>query len=312
MIGSGMKKWAVHLGLKVEHGYAHGSIDGYHITLEEGPGTKLLSIAGPFHGQAVQDAIWDYLSQADEKLRLKKFTIDSSCLVLVFPDLLGVPKGMTVLLPRLLELLKSLECPGDLACALCGNRFLEAEHRTARLLNGVTFVHQECFQQYQESFNRHFSVGNRKLNTGLWGALLGAILAAALWVGLEYVGYYSTWVSVLMVLASWKGYELTGGRPGKSKLRTISTISLPFVALSIILGQYVAAGVFALEHFGTWPGILQVFALIGQNLGTNSSYVAYCIRSVVGGYVFSGIILAYLRQSVVREKTFSGKDVYLL
>ena len=56
MIGSGLRKYATQLGMKVEHGVAYGFINGYATTFADGKNIKIMTVSTRFTDPAALQA----------------------------------------------------------------------------------------------------------------------------------------------------------------------------------------------------------------------------------------------------------------
>ncbi len=112
--------------------------------------------------------------------------------------------------------------------------------------------------------------------TGIIGAFFGAIMGAAFFAVVSYVGYFSSWVAILTVFCVRKGYDLLHGRKGK--IRT--AIIVIFMLLSVVFGTLAGEAVILREGFHEEMDTLPVFdqALLRRIYPDDLSYLMVCFR----------------------------------
>lgn len=131
--------------------------------------------------------------------------------------------------------------------------------------------------------------------TGTIGAFFGAIMGAAFFAVVSYVGYFSSWVAILTVFCVRKGYDRLYGRKGK--IRT--AIIVIFMLLSVVLGTLAGEAVILLEGFHAEMDALPVFdqAMVRRIYPDDLPYLMVCfqdsdiqldlLKKLVLGLIFS-------------------------
>ena len=116
-------------------------------------------------------------------------------------------------------------------CRLCT---AEGGLETVRIGSNPTAICPECHAKLKAEFagivERNDFEGN--YFTGTVGALLGALVGAAAWLLVSYLGYYASIVGFVMAFLAQSGYRLLKGRIGRA---------MPaIVLLSVVFGLFVA------------------------------------------------------------------------
>lgn len=75
---------------------------------------------------------------------------------------------------------------------------------------------------------------------GIFGAVFGALLGGILWAVIGSLGYISGWIGILIMIFSYKGYEIMAHRRDKFGLiiSTVLSIAVIFPATYLSYGWY--------------------------------------------------------------------------
>jgi len=139
----------------------------------------------------------------------------------------GIQHFVTDLLPQLAVLTRPQQC------IYCGQP-TEGKGVPVRLSDDTAVpMHAACHKQVKQQ--QEPAAPNR----GIWGAVLGALLGAAVWVLMYRLGYFATIICVLIGLLASVGYDLFKGRPGKEKLVTVTVCTLAAVLLGTVVGSII-------------------------------------------------------------------------
>lgn len=213
MIGTALKKLAAQYRLTVNGGMAYGYLFGSFVTLTEGPISRVLSIyVGSVNvplpqGETLTPAakcsaiILDMVKQANGEdnvygLMHSRFvpvmasTHNSSVVTLHFrPDAAGA-KGLERFLAEQLPRITPLTAP--LQCIHCGGH-THGQGYPVRISAGtVVPMHADCLLASVKEFD-----GGKPL-PGILGAVVGALIGAFFWAGLQILGMPAVLGAVLL------------------------------------------------------------------------------------------------------------------
>lgn len=251
MIGTALKKLAAQYRLTVNGGMAYGYLFGSFVTLTEGPISRVLSIyVGSVNvplpqGETLTPAakcsaiILDMVKQANGEdnvygLMHSRFvpvmasSHGSSVVTLHFrPDAAGA-KGLERFLAEQLPRITPLTAP--LQCIHCGGH-THGQGYPVRISAGtVVPMHADCLLASVKEFD-----GGKPL-PGILGAVVGALIGAFFWAGLQILGMPAVLGAVLLLALVLGGYTLLHGTPGKVQAITLGAC----IAAAAVIG--IAAG----------------------------------------------------------------------
>lgn len=115
-------------------------------------------------------------------------------------------------------------------CGICGKE--DTTPSLCSVSGSVQFICEECGTQHEQLLNEaQVQEQSKPVNivTGIVGALLGVIIGIILWVVVYQMGYMASIVGFVMMICSFKGFELLGGRLNISGI--IICVVLDFVAV---------------------------------------------------------------------------------
>lgn len=238
MIGSGLKKLAQEYGLKVSHGVAYGSLQGYAATFSEGAGYKQIMFSTRLPDQ---NAFLFALGQVDLKaaFRIQSLNVTVNAIQVVFQDNPGTMAKIREFLAWFLPLLQQHGAAMVNVCPACG---CELGAGKWIMINGVaSYMHGACAEKAHRDIQGadHAAKQSRtgSYGTGLVGALIGALIGAVVWALVLNLGYVASLVGLLIGWLAEKGYTLLGGKTGKGKVAIL--------AVAVVVG--VIAGTFGAE-----------------------------------------------------------------
>lgn len=255
MVGPGLKKYAQEKGLKVSNGVAYGVINGYMVTLVDGPDIKKVS----FSCAVTDDAAGRLRFALDEKSFKKQYRITNvevlrECVTLVFGDTIGTMKKLSACMEVLPQKLKECGAIGDGFCTACGNNIEITEAQNIVLINGVAHrIHANCAGgvcQCAEIENDIYKNEEKKLGRGILGALLGAAIGGIVWAIAYYLGWFFALIGVLIAFLAKKGYELLGGKVCKAKTVVVLLSTVFGAVFGQVLGDFasIAMGIAGTEY----------------------------------------------------------------
>lgn len=129
-------------------------------------------------------------------------------------------------------------------CGICGKE--DVSSSLCSVSGNVQFICEECGAQNEQLLNNaQTQEQNRPVNiiAGIVGALLGAVIGIVLWVIIYQMGYIASIVGFIMMICSFKGFELLGGRlniPGIIICVVIDFVAVYFahnIALAVAISQ---------------------------------------------------------------------------
>lgn len=245
MIGSAIKKYAAAHGMTCDGGLAYGKVNGFHISLEDGSGVKILQIylyppTTPMESDSedlirVQQLLMDCKLQDYRLVKQNPVQVGAGRAVISFSDSIGtmdrVERYIDEMLPRLAEVCVSAD-----ACACCGRRMSETAYTS---LDGYLMpVHPECVGTLSAQVEQ--SVEPEKDGSvvrGILGALLGAIIGAIPWAIVFMMGYVASIVGLLIGYLSNFFYGKLGGKNSKARVVIVVIAVLLGVGLGQIAGN---------------------------------------------------------------------------
>ncbi len=312
MIGSGLKKLAQENGMKVAHGVAYGSLQGYAATMSEGSGYKQIlfstAIKDPDRKKAFLEAVGGMDVQRRYRVQGLEFMTDG--IQVIFLDNPGTMAKIGEFNAWFIPLLREYEatpmdiCP-ECGCQITGGKWV--------LVNGVAHhLHDACAQKVVREVDadntRQAQEKTGSYGMGLLGAALGATIGAILWAVVLMLGYVASLVGLVIGLLAEKGYTLFKGKQGRGKL----VILIAAIIFGVLLGTFGAYGIsLAVEiskgafvdgiTYGDIPGI--ILLMIQQD----GEFRASALANVAMGLLFAALgVYALIRKT---GKEVSGQKV---
>ena len=243
MILSGLKKLAAKHNMTVANGVAYGSYYGYTATLHEGNGWKAIVISCTF---ADSRQIARLQSTLDSRMLRKQYRVTDLVLApngirIVFHDNPGTMKKLEAFSEWFFPQLEEYGVSSADICPVCGQPHDESSQWY--FSDYAQHLHVACAQQLLNEEDRRNQAeeaenATRSYVSGLFGAVLGGLLGAALWGAVLYMGYYASLVGIAIGLFASKGYDLLGGKQKKGKIFILLLVTI----LSVIAGTMGAYG----------------------------------------------------------------------
>jgi len=311
MIGSVIKKFADMHGLRCDGGFAYGKVNGRHISLEDGQGTKTLKVylyppaeSTPENDAKLARAV-EILSDCDVKeYRLMKknaVTADAGRVSVVFRNsaktMFCIKQYMDEILPKL----DVLELDTDV-CGYCGEH-IEGDGQYVLLDDYVLPVHAGCVQEMSQQMELIESVPKSgSVVRGAIGALLGALIGAVLYAAVFMLGYVASIVGfVIAWLSNWM-YGKFGGKNTSARL----VVVLLAVLLGMFAGQIAGySGMFATSYESD-GGFEQLGWTLDEYVLCNWDYYIYDDHRIVLGNDYDRFIHhideSQLNQYMTREE----------
>lgn len=310
MIGSNFKKFAEENGLKVSNGVAYGDFRGYAVTLSEGSGWKMIVISTKFPEFAQKGEMQAEFNGIDlqKQYRVNKLEFLDDGIVIGFTDNPGTMGKLKEFVDFFFPLLDKHGATGVNVCPECG---MELDYDGKwKLVNGVAMhLHDGCAAKLQHEADTEEAVKQENEGSygkGTIGALLGAIIGAIPWAIVQYFGYITAIIGLLIGWLAKKGYDLFHGKNGKGKI----VILIISAIIGVIIGNFgsdviyligaVRDGSIAGMGYGDIP------AFIAYVFSTDSEYAASVVKNVILGIVFAmlGMIDIFRK---TRQETASFK-----
>ena len=302
MIGTGLQKLAKQHGMTVGSGVAYGSLKGFATTLSEGAGYKRIDITTYFPEIGQRDQLREAVNAVDltRTYRIQNMELGHRHITVIFNDNPGTMKKLEAFIAWFYPLLEQNGAIGSDVCLECGG---ELTVGSWYLVNGIAYrFHDSCAEHVQSELNRE-EQQRRDEDTGsyvqgLMGALGGAVLGAAVWAIVLWLGYVASVVGLLIGWLAEKGYNLLHGKQGKGKI-AILIVAIIFGVLlgtlipdAVELGQMISVGEFPGYSYGDIPGMILVL------LTQDATYLSARLGSAGIGLLFAALgVFALLRKA---------------
>ena len=242
MVGSGLKKLAKENGMKVAHGIAYGSLQGYAATMSEGSGYKQIVFATRFADPQACATLAQIAgsAEAQKEYRLRDITFNEQTIVVNFTDSVGTMDKIRAFIGWFIPLLCQYGASPWNVCLECGGQLLSGRWIA---INGVAYyMHETCAakvrQEISESEQTQKQARTGSYGSGAVGALLGAALGAVVWSVVLMAGYVASLVGLLIGWLAEKGYGLLHGKQGKPKVAILIGAVILGVAAGTLGGYY--------------------------------------------------------------------------
>lgn len=293
MIGSGLKKLAQENGMKVAHGVAYGSLQGFAATMSEGSGYKQVIFTTKFLDENQKNALLGVVNQADIQriYRVQNLNVAPDAIQIVFLDNPGTMKKIREFLDWFIPLLRQYCATAYNVCTECGS---EITNGCWLLINGIAYyMHDACAEKTKRTITETEETEKQERQgsyaSGTVGALLGAAVGAIVWALVLNLGFVASLVGLAIGWLAEKGYNLLKGKQGKGKV----AILIVAVIFGVLLGTFAAEAITAITmvNDGTLPGfaVADVPGLIIVLLINNAEYRAAVIGNVLMGLLFAGL-----------------------
>lgn len=269
MIGSGFKKLAGKYGLTVEHGVAYGMLKGCLVSLSEGAGYKSISICVGHDEHVPQcegaqdecaqfpraneladrilELAGDYdryrVMREDQRLHGVVISQGGSAVTVNFFDNPGTLKCIEAFIEEVMPRIAPLTSPNE--CVVCGRD--TSGDACAMLAPGecVLAMDSECAAKVEDAWQEKRGQRQGSVARGAIGAVLGALLGAAIWCVVGMFGYTAAIVGVIIAILAGKGYDMLGGRPGRARWVCVVICSL----LAVVLGDAATIGITLYQEY---------------------------------------------------------------
>lgn len=302
MIGTGLQKLAKQHGMTVSCGVAYGTLKGYATTFSEGAGYKRIDITTKFTEPGQQEQLQAALNAANlnREYRVQNVGFGSRWISIIFNDTIGTMKKVEAFIDWFYPLLEQHGAVGANVCMECG---AEVTVGSWYLINGFAYhFHDSCAEHIQgimqEQAQQRREEDTGSYAQGLLGALGGAVLGAAVWAIVLYMGYVASIVGLLIGWLAEKGYNLLHGKQGKGKV----VILIIAIIFGVLLGTIVPDVVMLAQMIdaGELPGYVygDIPYLIVFLLGADTEYLGATV-----GNMFMGLLFAALGVFTLLRKT---------
>ena len=312
MIGSGLKKYALANGMKVDSGVAYGSLRGYAVTMSEGAGYKQMVIATRFTDPEQQNAFGMAVGAVNvtSQYRVQSLKFAPNGINVVFADTVGTMKKIEEFVNWMFPLLEQHGAAKVHLCNECGMAI--PDDGVWILRDGVAafHVHSACGQALRA---RNSSENEQRLQeaegsyvTGAVGALLGAALGAVVWGLVLMIGFVASLVGLLIGFLAEKGYTLLKGKQGKAKV----AILIVAVIVGVLLGT-MAGTVLQVVQVMNQKGVdMEYFQEFLEIVLDDSDVQGEILGNAVMGILFAGIGVFSLLKN--ESKKVTGEKITVL
>jgi len=302
MIGSGLKKFALEHGMKVDRGVAYGSLLGYAATLCEGSGYKQIILTTKFPDPEKRSWLQDQLNSKNltREYRVQNISFAPDAIGIVFADNPGTMKKIAAFVDWFFPLLAESGATGVAICGECGGELTDS---CWILVGGAAYhVHTACAERIKRDLAEEQTQQKQERTgsypMGLLGALAGSVLGAVVWAIVLNLGYVASLVGLLIGWLAEKGYNLLKGKQGKGKV----AILIVAIVLGVLLGTF-GADVFTLVGMissGELPGMTagDIPYMIMLLLAEDPEYRGAVVSNILLGLLFAGLgVFAMLRKT---------------
>ena len=158
--------------------------------------------------------------------------------------------------------------------------------------NAYTFLSDESYEEVVSQLEAEMNGPNKKeksIQSGIGGAILGALIGAAAWGVLLYFGYYAWFAAVIGMYLAFNFYQKNNGLLSIKGIGIVTGI----VLLSLMLANVLAYGFVlyqVLEIYGfTLPMIFMNFPALLQELGISTNFTLDLFLGIGIAAIFAGI-----------------------
>lgn len=302
MVGPALKKYAKSHGLTVSGGFAHGTLYGYRVALDDGANLKRMFLFTRFYDEAQQAAFDAMLNDGDvvTRYRIQSREYRDNQIIFVFTDKIGTMRLIEEFADWLLPQTERFGAAQDV-CSHCGGP--TAGGGTWVVIDGLPYyMHESCLnsktQVIRSSEEREKEELTGSYLMGFIGALLGGLLGSLIWAGVMYLGIIAGLIGFVIGFFAEKGYRILKGKEGKGKLFILIGVVVLCVVVGTFLGEYfLSMKVIHEQHltgFSAWDFLL--FAI-----KTSADVRAEIVKNLALGLLFAGLGVAGLLIRTKRE-----------
>ncbi len=271
-------------------GVIYGSYQGYFVAIQQDPSNKLthtITLCVKETDQPASQPMSAFLNDCSVKYKhLGSVSGDSSravanwkcSLITQANDYAHQIEEFLQELTRYCKNNRMVDC-----CENCG----AAENLSALLVGGKYHaLCPNCQQQVSEAISqRKGEIKGKKGNliTGIVGALLGSLVGVALWVAVYRMGYIAAIVGLVLIVCTFKGYSLFGG-----KLNALGIVICVAVSAGMLyVAEQISVAWEILDFFGADYGVTftQAYRSIPQFMEDKDFKMAV-IQDLAYGYIF--------------------------
>ncbi len=294
MLSQTLRSMASANGMKISSGMAYGMVHGCYVTFSSSEEYQSISIyvgaqEAPAPGCAESVTVSCarqiihtitaasgesnvyHLMTGHESIPAMVLNHAGSVVTVNFPNSDDASDGIGRFIHELLPQLSVLTRPQQ--CIYCG-QLTNGEGVPVRLSADTAVpMHTSCQQQAAKQHQAAIPAAGSK---GVWGAVLGALVGATIWMLMFRLGYFASIVCVLIGLLTSRGYDLMKGQPGRTKLITVAVCTLTAVLLGTLFGSLLPY----LEKYAALGDVTrQMFADISGRMPVWFTYLRASIQS---------------------------------
>lgn len=304
MIGSGLKKLAQELGMKVGKGVAYGSLRGYAAAFSEGAGYKQLVFTTKFPEPDQRAALLAAAQGVDlrKTYRVEQLEAMDDGILVVFRDDPGIMAKIRAFLNWFVPLLVQYGATPANVCTQCGAQIERG--RWVLIGGGAFYLHDACLEKIGRDMEADLEA-QRTADTGSYvsgtvGAFLGAALGAVAWAVVMYFGYVASLVGLLIGWLANLGYGLLHGKQGKGKLAALICAVIFGVAVGTF-GGYILQLAKVLSEMSVTYSVGELPAMLMELFRVDGELSGALFKDLALGLVFAGIGVFAMLSRTKRE-----------
>lgn len=211
-MGNGfMKKVLPEANLQGSELRSYGRYRGFYVSIRVENSAYTIAINAKCVSEDVASRIQAFLLKYKIEQKAVSLAVyeDSSIRMVVAGGSWGPPiKKINAAVDDVVRFLQSEDCTSG--CKVCGN----TESSWYNINKNYENLCGNCIGELNVALEDHKEKkrsGKSNIITGLVGALLGSLIGVACWVLIYKLGYIAAITGVVMVVCTFKGYELLGG-----------------------------------------------------------------------------------------------------
>lgn len=315
MIGSGLKKLAQENGLRVDKGVAYGSYHGYAATFSEGAGYKRVMFTTRIPDLEGLRQSTDGLDLG-QLFRVQSLRLAEKQVEILFLDNPGTLKKMQEFMDWFLPQLDASGATKANICVECGAPLTDSD--PWKLIRDTAYhLHRGCSDRIHReataSLEQAKEADHGSYLSGTVGSVLGAVISAIPWALVMYMGYFASFLGLVIGWCCKKGYELLKGKKGSGKAWIITLSSLAGVVLGCLGSDLLYLLIDGIGK-GELPGLtVGDIPMVFQLLFQDSDYTGALVKNILMGLFFALLGMISIFKELKTEKkdqTFSMQELH--
>ncbi len=291
------------LGLQSDGKIAYGFVEGFEVSVSL---KSVLYCHISFYAEAeVKRTIANQIR--DLKLPYVKYMCTDMGIDITKTDMTmtRLAKNFSIMLEKILNVLKMNECLGMEYCPVCGDK-LEEEMKSLRTINGLVKVtlDQKCVENINASIeeqNKQFEEQPNNYLRGTLGAVLGAAIGVLVYVVLFFLNFISSISCFIAVLLGGLFYKLFGGKQNKIMIVIVTVVSLVAMLLTVFVLYMKAAEVLD-PDYGFYSTGMQAFSDMMTVSEFSGEFIANMLMTAMFSLLGAGAQIAVMVRNIKREQ----------